>query len=84
MEKGVFQRVTLTLLGFALRSPNPGKLINRDKTEMKAQTTRPVYFTQTPEVVNVGNSRLVIKTLSGVSSFSTHLIHAHEAKTRSK
>lgn len=56
----------------AVRSLNPGKLVNKDKTEMKAQT-RPVYFAQTPKVVNVGNSRLGIKTSLGLVH-SAHIL----------
>lgn len=66
MEKGVVRcccpkerKETWTQLGFAL-SLNPGKLVDRDKTEIKTLRTRSVYFTLPPEAVNLGNSGLIM------------------------
>lgn len=73
------RRVTFTGLAFAFRSLDSGKLAIRDKTEIKTLTTKPVCYTAS-HVVNVGNSRLVIKTLSGLGSSCIHLTHAPEVK----
>lgn len=56
--------MTFTGLGFALRSLDSGKLVIRDKIEIKTLTIKPVRYTAS-QVVNVGNSRLVVKTFSG-------------------